>query len=249
MKIAFLTTDDPLYLPEFFGKVLKQRARETQGVYVVPPLYHRQTPLQAAWRYYRSFGLAASFGLGWNMLRCKFRGQSIASVCHRHGVECAFVPDVNAPGFVEELRRAAPDVAVSVSCPQIFRAPLMAVPPLGILNIHGAMLPQYRGVMPGFWMLANGETQAGVSIYFVNEQIDAGSLCAQQPFGILPRETLDQFLRRSKSISADLLLDVLRALENGRVARRPLDLSQGSYYSWPDAGAVRRFHATGRGIW
>jgi hypothetical protein len=58
-------------------------------------------------------------------------------------------------------------VIVSVSCPQIFKKELIELPARGCLNVHGASLPQYRGVMPSFWMLANGERQAGVSVYFV----------------------------------------------------------------------------------
>lgn len=249
MKIAFLTTDDPLYLPAFFDKVLEQRAQDTHAVYVVPPLYHKQTTLQAAMRYYRSFGMKVSLGLAKRVAQTKLKGQSIAGICRKHNVAYAEVPDVNSPEFVGQLRREGPDALVSVSCPQIFRGPLMAVPPLGILNIHGAILPHYRGVMPSFWMLANGEKQAGVSIYFVNEKIDAGSLCGQRIFNILPDETLDQFLRRSKGIAAELLMEVLCQLESGTLTWRPLDLSQGSYYSWPDARAFRKFQAAGRQFW
>src|SRR5579883_2577088 len=249
MKISFLTTNDPLYLPAFFAKVLDRRAEDTQAVYIVPPLYHRQTALQAAWRYYCSFGAKVTFGLAWRLTKTRMAGQSISSVCRERKVSFAEVPDVNAAGFVESLRRSAPDVLVSVSCPQIFRAPLRAVAPLGILNIHGAILPHYRGVMPSFWMMANGEKFAGVSIYFVNEQIDAGSLCAQQAFNILSDETLDEFLRRSKNIAADLLLEVLQRLETETVTCHPLDLSEGSYYSWPDAEAFKRFRVAGRQFW
>lgn len=249
MKIAFLTTDDPLYLPEFFAAVLDRRARDTQAVYVVPPLYRKQTPFDAAWRYYRTFGVGVTWGLAWRVARCKAKNRSIANVCEKRMVRHEVIADVNAPPFLEQLRKSAPDVLVSVSCPQIFKKPLMAAAPFGILNIHGAILPQYRGVMPSFWMMANREQQAGVSIYFVNEEIDAGSLCAQKRFDILPEETLDQFLRRSKRIAAELLLDVLDELESGDIDRRPLDLTQGSYYSWPDAGAYRRFLIAGRKFW
>ena len=249
MTAAFLTTDDPLHLPAFFARVLDRRAPQTRAVYIVPPLYGKQTPLQAAWRYYKSFGVRIFLGLGWRVLRAKIKGESIASVCQKYGVGSAEVADVNAPDFVERLRDQPPDVLISVSCPQIFRPPLIALPPRGILNIHGAILPRYRGVMPSFWMLANGEKQAGVSIYFVDEKIDAGSLCAQRVFDIHAGETLDQFVRRSKAIAADLLLEVWRGMEEGEVPCRALDLSEGSYYSWPDAGAFRRFRAAGRRFW
>lgn len=249
LKIVFLTTDDPIYLPDFFETVLAERGGDTQWVYVVPPLYKGQTPSKAAMRYFRTFGIAALMGLASGVMAAKVRGRSVAGVCRRKEVATSVAADVNAEAFLDELRALEPDVIVSVSCPQIFKEPLIDLPRLGILNIHGSILPQYRGVMPSFWMLANGEKQAGVSIYFVNEQIDAGDLCGQRVFDILPDDSLERFLRRSKKIAAELLLEVLDKVEDGSVARTPLDLSQGSYYSWPDKGAVKRFRAAGRRLW
>jgi methionyl-tRNA formyltransferase len=117
------------------------------------------------------------------------------------------------------------------------------------LNVHGALLPQYRGILPSFWMLANSERCAGVSVYFVNEQIDAGDLCAQRSYEIEPRDTLDSLLRKSKAIAADLLIEVLASIEAGTIARKPLKSGAGSYYSWPDPIAVQRFRESGRRLW
>ena len=167
-------------------------------------------------------------------------------MCERRGVEHAATRDVNAPDFLDELRALGTDVIVSVSCPQIFRKPLIELPANGCLNVHGALLPQYRGILPSFWMLANGELRAGVSVYFVNEQIDAGELCVQRAFDVLPHETLHEFLVRSKQIAAELVLEALAQIEGGSVEARPIDLSQGSYYSWPDRTAVERFRAAGQ---
>ena len=249
MNLVFLTTDDPLYLPAFFDRVLRERASDTRAVYVVPALYRRQNSLQAAWRYARTFGVKAAARLTARVMAAQARRQSVAETCRVHGVRCAPVRDVNAPEFLTELRRLGPDLLISVSCPQIFKRPLIQLPPEGILNIHGAILPHYRGVLPSFWMLANGEKQAGVSIYYVDERIDAGELCGQRIYDIDPSESLDAFLRRSKAIAADLLLEVLRQIEAGQVTRQALRLAEGSYYSWPDAAAVRRFRAAGRRVW
>jgi methionyl-tRNA formyltransferase len=164
-------------------------------------------------------------------------------------VQHATAKDVNAPEFVSELARREIDVIVSVSCPQIFRQALLDAPTVGCLNVHGGLLPQYRGIMPSFWMLANGESEAGVTVYFMNEDIDAGDVAGQRSFQITPTETLDQFLRRSKCIAAELLIAVLREVRHGTVNRRPMNMSEGSYYSWPDRVAVQRFIAAGRRLW
>ena len=248
MKIAFLTTDDPIYLPAFFEQVLGARAQES-ALFVVPPLYKNQTPRAAAQRYLQTFGLRAAAGLAMRVARAKVTRCSIARVAERHGVPCEAIADVNSPEFLDRLRTIGTDLIISVSCPQIFKQPLIELPARGCMNIHGAMLPAYRGVMPSFWMLANGETEAGVSIFFVNDDIDAGDLCAQRSFVIDPSETLDSFLRRSKTIAADLLLELLSQIDAGTVTSTPLNLRNGSYYSWPKREDVERFQASGRRVW
>ncbi|MFY9581061.1 MAG: formyltransferase family protein [Gaiellaceae bacterium] len=249
MNIVFLTTSDAIYLPAFFDRVLSDYASQTQAVHVAPPLYKGQSFLHAFLRYSRTFGMRGVWGLTVRIAHAKARRASIRAVCGRHGVKCSVIADVNSPEFVSHLREIGTDLIVSVSCPQIFKQALLETPSLGCLNIHGALLPQYRGVMPSFWMLANGERVAGVSIYFMNEQVDAGELCRQRAFAIGAHETLDAFLRRSKAIAGELLLEVLGEIEAGEVERTPMDLAAGSYYSWPDRQAARRFYSTGRRLW
>jgi methionyl-tRNA formyltransferase len=89
----------------------------------------------------------------------------------------------------------------------------------------------------------------GVSIYYVNEKIDAGELCGQRVLEILPGESLDSFLTRSKAIAAELLLEVIGKIEDETIIRSHLNLADGSYYSHSDKEAVKRFRANGHRLW
>ncbi len=248
MNVAYFTTTDPLYLPTFFEEVLSVESNSSTIVYLVSPLYKNQTAIQAALRYFRTFGIVDTAILATKILVNKIKRKSIQSVCAKYGVQCQSIEDVNSQQFLDQLKERGIDLIVSVSCPQIFKSQLMEVPILGCLNIHGAILPQYRGVLPSFWMLANGEKKAGVSIFFMTEEIDGGDLCGQRVFDILPDESLDKFLKRSKKISSELLIEVFSDIQRETVSRRPLDISKGSYYSWPDKEAVQRFRNRGRSI-
>jgi hypothetical protein len=146
LRLAFLTAADPLYLPAFFDRVMNVYSAQTQAIYVVPPLYRSQTSVQAARRYYQTFGFKAFAGLARRLLQAKIRRQSVETVCKRHNVRTAKVRDVNAPAFLKELATLSPDVVVSVSCPQIFEKRLIELPHKGCLNIHGSILPSYRGI-------------------------------------------------------------------------------------------------------
>ena len=115
--------------------------------------------------------------------------------------------------------------------------------------MHGALLPNYRGIAPSFWMMANGERRAGVTVFFVNEDIDAGDVVEVTEFDIGPDETLDAFIVRSKEIACDLLLSAIDKVEIGEPATTPLDKAEGSYYGFPTRTAYRRFRERGRKLW
>jgi methionyl-tRNA formyltransferase len=138
---------------------------------------------------------------------------------------------------------------VSVSCPQIFRRPLIELPPKGCLNMHGALLPEYRGLFPSFWMMADGRTRAGVTLFLVNEDIDAGDVIAVDEFDILPDETLEQFIIRSKRIACDTLNRAVDLIQSDAAKPRPLNKEGGSYFGFPTRQAYRRFRNKGRRLW
>ena len=249
MIVVFFTIADPLYLADFFDRVFSEAGQGAYAVCIVPALYKSQSRLAAAWRFLSTFGVRSFLRLGVRELTAVFRGRSIAKVCRARGIACERVRDVNAPDFRAQLARMQPDVVVSVGCPQIFQRELIQLPRKACLNVHGSILPRYRGVLPSFWMLANDEKEAGVSVHLVDEQIDAGDVCGQRVFEIPPNESLDGLLRRSKVIAADLVVEVLEKLERGELARKPIDPNVGSYYSWPDRQAWRRLEATGHRLW
>lgn len=260
MNIVVLTADEPLYLPRFFDRFLRARAADTRAVFIVPPLYGKDSTLTMVRKYWSAFGTANLCRLAcktvWAKLADRFRrgaraGRycSVPAAAAAHGVRCEHVDQVNTPEFLTRLREMQTDLIVSVSCPQLFRQPLIALPPRGCLNVHGALLPKYRGIAPSFWMMANNETHAGVTIFFVNEDIDAGDVVEVADYPILPDETLDQFIVRSKEIACDTLLRAIERVAAGDPPTRPLSKADGSYFGFPTREAYRRFRKNGRRLW
>lgn len=260
MNIVFLTADEPLYLPTFFTYVLKERAQDTKAIFVVPPRYGRDSTCRMAWKYFTAFGTVNLCKLVWKTLRVKFcdrlgighsyeRFGSIKTLAASYGIDCELIPDVNDKAFLDRLRELKTDLIVSVSCPQIFRKPLITLPPLGCLNMHGAILPQYRGIAPSFWMMVNDEKRAGVTIFLINEDIDAGDVVEVEEFDIDSDETLEQFIIRSKAIAAQTLLRAIRKMEGGSPETTPLNKDAGSYYGFPSRQAYRQFRQRGRKLW
>ena len=260
MNIVVLTADEPLYLPAFFTTFLARRGADTRAIFMAPSRYGKDSTFQMVRKYTSAFGPANLWKLAWRTLVAKGRAKlglnqppdrfwSIPAAAHHYGVVCETVPNVNDPAFLDRLREMKTDLIVSVSCPQVFRTPLIELPPLGCLNIHGALLPKYRGIAPSFWMMVNGEERAGVTVFFVNEKIDLGAVVETDEFPILPDETLDQFVVRSKQLHCQAVLRAIDRVEQDNVESRPLSNEGATYFSFPTREAYRQFRQRGRRLW
>jgi methionyl-tRNA formyltransferase len=211
-----------------------------------------------AWRYWtmmgpRSFGLQLAnlaahraLGLAGRVLSLR-RSYSVAHAARRHRVPLDRVPRVNAPAFAASLRARAIDLVVSIACPQILGRDVLAVPAKGAINLHGSLLPDYRGLLPAFWVLANGETETGVTVHYMSERVDQGPRILQERVPIRAEDTVDTLTRRTKiDAGARLLLQALELIERDAVRPQPMDPAGGRAFSYPDAAAVHRFRARGR---
>lgn len=256
MKIAILTAREPLYLPAFFDRFLARRAKDVVGIAVCSPVYKNQSAFSMLRRYVKAFGLGNAARLAWRVLGAKVKDRlrigyrvrrfySVESAAAYYGVRVWRPKDVNASEFLDLLRSAGVDLVLSVSCPQIFSEELIRLPALGCLNLHGADLPKYRGIAPSFWMLARGEQEAGVTLFYVGAGIDTGDVAGKRRFPIRPQDTLDTFIQRAKREACDLALETLDRIEAGAVERTPLE-SEGSYFGFPTQEAYREFRRRGR---
>ena len=259
MNIVILTANETLYLPAFFTRLFKERD-DIRAVFCTPPGHGKKNSrLNMAKKYRRAFGTVNLFKLAFRMVKAKLcdklgmsnqqRGYSVPSVAKAFNVECDFVEKVNDPAFLDRLRALNTDLIISVSCPQIFKRPLIDLAPRGCLNIHGAPLPNYRGLLPSFWMMANGETKAAVTVFLVNEDIDAGDVVVMDHFDILPDESLHEFIIRSKQLHCDALLKAIERVEAGTPETVALETEGGSYFSFPTRDAYRQFKSKGRRLW
>ncbi|MCF6176051.1 MAG: hypothetical protein L3J71_09825 [Victivallaceae bacterium] len=89
-----------------------------------------------------------------------------------------------------------PDLFVSISCPQIIRKKLRERFVNGCINVHGAPLPKYRGLMPAFWMLKNNETEGAATVHVLDERLDDGDIILQQKVSISSEDTWDSMVKK-----------------------------------------------------
>ena len=257
LRIVFLTPEEPSVLPVYFWRVLSALAAETAGIAVVSPIYAKSSWVNQAKRFIKAFGIR-----DFSIEAMQYAVYKVTDVVHRitaigkprsvkgiaryHGVPLLTPTDVNAEDFLGELRSLRPDLIISVSCPQIFKSELLGLPPLGCVNLHSARLPDYRGVLPTFWALANGETDTGVTAHYMNTGIDGGEIIAQASVEITGQDTLHSLMRKCKLAAAELTLETVQRARAGGVQTIPNPADGGAYFSFPRHEDVLRFRSLGR---
>jgi len=134
-----------------------------------------------------------------------------------------------------ELRRIAesftPDFIFSFYYRFMIPSAILGLAPRGAFNLHGSLLPRYRGRAPVNWVLVNGETETGVSLHEMAAKPDAGDLVDQERVEIEPDDTAFTLFRKLEGAATTLLDRTLPLLRDGRAPQRPLDLAKGSYFS------------------
>ncbi len=131
--------------------------------------------------------------------------------------------DVNAPAALERVRTLEPEILVTAAYGQILSAGLLAIPPLGGINLHGSVLPSYRGAAPVARAIQNGEIETGVTVIRMTPRIDAGGIAAVRRIAIGPDETAGELEERLASLGAPLVAETLSALVRGTIELVPQD--------------------------
>jgi methionyl-tRNA formyltransferase len=124
------------------------------------------------------------------------------------------------PRFIENLRAWEAEVFVVVAF-RILPPEVFTIPPLGAVNIHAALLPQYRGAAPIQWAIINGEHETGVTTFLIEEKVDTGDMILQRKTAIGEFETAGELHDRLAVMGADLLVETLAQIAAGAVLRQP----------------------------
>ncbi len=166
--------------------------------------------------------------------------ERVADVARDYGLPAVAPADANAEAVVARIRALAPDFLFSFYYRQMLGAPLLAIPRHGALNMHGSLLPKYRGRVPVNWAVLHGERETGATLHYMAAKPDAGDMVAQTAVPILPDDTAREVFDKV-TVAAELTLDrVLPALAAGTAPRIPLDLAAGSYFGGrrPEDGRI-----------
>jgi len=165
---------------------------------------------------------------------------SVAATAAEYAIPTIAPDDPNVGGVVDRVATLAPDFLFSFYYRRMLQAALLALPARGALNMHGSLLPKYRGRVPVNWAVLHGERATGATLHYMAEKPDSGDIVGQTAVPILPDDTARDVFDKV-TVAAELTLDAaLPALLAGTAPRCRQDLAAGSYFGGrsPDDGVI-----------
>ena len=160
---------------------------------------------------------------------------SVAQLCSEHGIDCIAPADPGDPQLMERVRAARPDFIFSFYYRHMLPLALLQIAPQGAYNMHGSLLPKYRGRVPINWAVLHGETETGATLHAMAAKPDAGSIVGQTAVPILPDDTAAEVFAKVVVAAEQTLWRVLPDMLAGRTPSLPNDLARGSYFGGRNA--------------
>ena len=155
---------------------------------------------------------------------------SVAELARSQGIPVLLPADPNDPAVVAAIARARPDFLFSFYYRHMLSQELLAIAARGALNMHGSLLPKYRGRAPVNWAIIQGESETGASLHYMEARPDAGPLVGQAAVPILLNDTALDVSLKVAGAAERLLEQFLPDLIRGRAPRIALDVAGGSYF-------------------
>lgn len=252
MNIVIVTQDSPFYLAEnidYFISRLPDHSHVVGCVVLDPsPFGRKETTAQKMKNTYNVFGPGFFVRYALRFVSSRLNpSRSVKHVLRKHGIPIVVLEgSINSKSSRSELQqRFAPDLILSIQANVIFKKPLIELPTRGCLNVHTALLPQYRGLMPTFWVMKNDEKDTGVSIFLMDEGIDSGPILVQKRFAIGDR-SLDELIRDTKKLGMDALLEAVELVHEGGYELIENDDARQTYFSFPTREDVQEFLKKGK---
>mgnify|MGYP003809876181 FL=1 len=128
------------------------------------------------------------------------------------------------PGFITELKKLNADLQIVVAF-RMLPEVVWGMPPMGTINLHGSLLPQYRGAAPINWAIINGEKETGVTTFLLQQQIDTGNILMQERFPITESDNAGTLHDKMKEIGAAVLLQTVQEMANGTLQSKPQNIA------------------------
>lgn len=146
-----------------------------------------------------------------------------------HGINVLQPEKIKTPEFIEQIRALNPDLLITAAYGKILSKDLLEVPTKGCINVHGSLLPAYRGAAPINWAVINGEKKTGITTMFTDVGLDTGDMLLKKELEINPDMTVGELHDKMAVLGAEVLKETLIELKKGTLKRIPQQDSESTY--------------------
>lgn len=259
INAIIITQKDNFFIPKNIEKIIKNNSKDVNlvGVSVIESkgaLNSKKT------HFLKGFGFVQSLKYAFLLvlqtlkdvldrifLYKIFNGaKSIKSICSKNNVNYRVLANPNTTEYIEYLKSNEIDLIISYSAPIIFKKQLLNTPKHGCINLHCSMLPKYSGLMPSFWVLYKNEQYTGVSVHYMDSEIDNGKLLNQKIVEIPDEISIFNLISLTKNIGGEIMCNTITQICQGKHQVKPNKQEKEYYYSWPSIKEMNEFVKNGR---
>ena len=246
MKIIIITQNESFYLADSIGYLISILPKHSEVVgCVVSDLTFfgkKESLIKQAIKTFNTFGLKFFVYYCVKFILSKFQNSNkFENILKKNMIDIITLnKHINHKESVDIIKKYKPDLLLSILGNQIFKEPIINLAPKGCLNLHTALLPKYRGLMPTFWVMKNNESYTGVSVFFVDKGIDSGPIVVQERVKIGDK-TQKELIKYTKKVGMESIAKAIDLIEKDQVRLIENDDVDKTYYSFPERKDVVNF--------
>lgn len=260
LRVVLITQEEPFYLPKMIRHILANQGEDFEIVGATRLQPHRKNKTMKDWvlertqvyTYWELFITTVLF------VYAKFIGGllgvisgvnpfKVGSYYKKYKIEEINTLDLNDLNYVKKLEALQPDLVVSISPPQIFKAELLGVARIHSLNVHGTLLPRHRGVFGSWWTINDNDKEAGGTIHTMELKLDAGEIAWQEAFPVESKDTQYSIAYKTKKSMSIGLMETFKNIRNGSLKMKPVEYAT-SYHRAPTKEQGKKFHQEGKRV-
>ncbi len=242
MEIVILTNDS-FYPRIIVNHLIKVYRKNIKAIFFSNPIGH-----ESLFRMFKKILLTSGFRFLFlysiEVIIGSLQYPSIKKLAKKYHIDYYKTDDINKESVL--LKRIGPDLIVSVSFLQILKRNIIDIPKKGCINLHGALLPKYKGRAVYFWMLLNEEKKIGSTIHFMNEDIDSGDIILQNECPITPDDTIRSISLKTVGLGIELIVQAIDIIGKGDFRAIKQNEADSLYTTFPSKSDVKLFLRRGK---
>ena len=247
MKIIIVTPDEPFYLSENIEYLLRSLRNNNHDVVSCvllspSPYGKRETFFSKSKKVLNIFGSSFFLYYGAKFVVTKLFKPSVKKILTLNKIPITLLnKSINHKHSRDIINSYKPDLIISVLGNEIFKSEILGLPTYGCINLHTSFLPDFKGVMPSFWVLLKKEKYTGVSVFKMDEGIDSGPIISQEKVSITKNTTQKNLIVKTKKIGMELIIESVEKIKSGKIDYIDNPIGEGTYFSFPKKSDVNQF--------